>query len=68
MFSVPEGSLMAVTAPTYVLEESISSQKLWKHTAGTRPPQPADERAFFEKIWAQNFQRSQVDYKVSTGE
>ena len=58
---------MAVTAPTYVLEESISSQKLWKHTAGTRPPQPADERAFFEKIWAQNFQRSQVDYKVSTG-
>jgi len=25
---------MAVSAPNYVLEESISSQKLWRHTAG----------------------------------
>jgi hypothetical protein len=55
---------MAVTAPTYVLEESKSSQQLWKNTAGTRPPQPVDERAFFEKLWAQNFKRSQVDYQI----
>eukprot|EP00557_Chaetoceros_sp_GSL56_P001584 CAMPEP_0176500312 /NCGR_PEP_ID=MMETSP0200_2-20121128/13460_1 /TAXON_ID=947934 /ORGANISM="Chaetoceros sp., Strain GSL56" /LENGTH=519 /DNA_ID=CAMNT_0017898923 /DNA_START=211 /DNA_END=1770 /DNA_ORIENTATION=- len=59
-----EGTMIAVTAPTYVLEESRSSQKLWKQTAGTRPPQPVEERAFFERIWAQNFQRSQVDYKI----
>ncbi len=56
--------MMAVTAPTYVLEESKSSQQLWKKTAGTRPPQPVEERAFYEKIWAQNFERSQVDYKI----
>lgn len=55
---------MAVTAPTYILEESRSSQSLWKHTAGTRPPQPVEERAFFEKLWAQNFQRSQVEYNM----
>lgn len=59
-----EGTLMAVTAPTYVLEESRSSQKLWKVTAGTRPPQPVEERAFFEKMWVQNFQKSQVDYQI----
>lgn len=55
---------MAVTAPTYVLEESLSSQKLWKHTAGQRPPQPVEERAFYEKMWAQNFARSQVKYHM----
>lgn len=55
---------MAVTAPTYVLEESLSSQKLWKDTAGTRPPQPVEERAFYEKMWAQNFERSQVNYRM----
>lgn len=53
-----------MTAPTYVLEESLSSQKLWKYTAGQRPPQPADERAFYEKMWAQNFERSQVKYSM----
>lgn len=55
---------MAVTAPPYVLEESLSNQLLWKDTAGTRPPQPVEERAFFEKMWAQNFARSQVDYQM----
>jgi hypothetical protein len=55
---------MAVTAPTYVLEESLSSQKLWKDTAGNRPPQPVEERAFYEKMWAQNFARSQVKYAM----
>lgn len=55
---------MAVTAPTYVLEESPSSQKLWKETAGNRPPQPVEERAFYEKMWAQNFTQSQVKYEI----
>ena len=45
-----------------MLEESLSSQNLWKDTAGTRPPQPVEERAFFERIWTQNFARSQVLY------
>jgi hypothetical protein len=54
----------AVTAPNYVLEESLSSQKLWKESAGQRPPQPVEERAFYEKMWAQNFARSQVDYRM----
>jgi hypothetical protein len=53
---------MAVTAPTYVLEESLASQRLWKTTAGQRPPQPMEERAFYERMWAQNFQKSQVSY------
>lgn len=55
---------MAVTAPNYVLEESLSSQFLWKESAGQRPIQPVDERAFYEKMWAQNFARSQVDYRM----
>ena len=55
---------MAVTAPTYVLEESLSSQKLWKYTAGQRPPQPVEERAFYEKMWSQNFAHSQVKYSM----
>ena len=55
---------MAVTAPTYVLEESLSSQKLWKQTAGNRPPQPVEERHFFEQMWAQNFTRSKVKYEI----
>jgi len=53
-----------LTAPNYVLEESLSSQKLWKESAGQRPPQPVEERAFYEKMWAQNFARSQVDYQM----
>lgn len=59
-----DAGAMAVTAPTYVLEESLSSQHLWKHTAGQRPPQPVEERAFYEKMWAQNFARSQVNYSM----
>jgi hypothetical protein len=47
-----------------VLEESLSSQTLWKHTAGNRPPQPEEERAYFEMIWRQNFAMSRVDYQV----
>lgn len=59
-----DAAAMAVTAPTYVLEESLSSQKLWKYTAGNRPPQPVEERAFYEQMWSQNFARSKVDYNV----
>ena len=55
---------MAVTAPQYVLEESLSNQKLWRVTAGNRPPQPVEERDFYEKIWAQNFIKSQVSYDM----
>lgn len=54
----------AVSAPTYVLEESIANQRLWKHTAGQRPPQPDEERNFYEKLWADNFSRSEVEYAV----
>ena len=46
------------------MEESLSSQKLWKQSAGQRPPQPVEERAFYEKMWAQNFARSQVNYSM----
>lgn len=53
---------MAVTAPTYVLEESLSAQRLWKDTAGNRPPQPEELRAFFEKLYRQNFIVSKVNY------
>lgn len=59
-----EVTSIPVTAPTYVLEESRSSQELWKETAGNRPPQPAEERAFYERMWAQNFSRSQVTYTM----
>lgn len=61
---VPDAPAAAVTAPNYVLEESLSSQRLWKESAGQRPPQPVEERAFYEKMWAQNFARSQVDYQI----
>ena len=59
-----ENNTMAVTAPIYVLGDSLSSQKLWKQTAGNRPPQPVEERAFFEQVWAQNFARSKVKYEI----
>jgi hypothetical protein len=42
----------------------MSSQRLWKHTAGNRPPQPEDERAHYERLWRQNFAMSRVDYQV----
>jgi len=62
--SEAESSAMAVTAPTYVLEESRSNQKLWKKSAGNRPPQPVEERAFYEQMWAANFSSSQVKYSM----
>jgi hypothetical protein len=62
--SAVDDNVMAVTAPHYVLEESLSSQFLWKNSAGQRPPQPVEERAFYEKMWAQNFERSKVEYSM----
>lgn len=59
-------SMMAVTAPMYVLEESQSCQTLWRETAGTRPPQPIEERLFYESMWVKNFERSQVKYHMPT--
>ena len=50
--------------PNDVLRESRSTQDLWKHTAGNRPPQPEEDRAYFETLWRQNFERSQVDYQM----
>lgn len=64
MDNLPATNTMAVTAPTYVLEESRSSQNLWKKTAGNRPPQPVEERAFFEQMWSHNFTRSKVKYEI----
>ena len=57
---------MAIIAPTYVLKESQSSKQLWKNIAGTHPPQPVHERAFYKKVWTQNFSFSQVDYQIPT--
>ena len=59
-----EAAVQAVTAPNYVLEESLQNQLLWKHTAGNRPPQPVEERAFFEAMWAENFAASEVEYRM----
>ena len=55
---------MAVTDPNYELKESLSSQRLWKDSAGTRPPQPVEERAYFEKLWLDNFAQSSVNYQM----
>jgi hypothetical protein len=59
-----EAAVQAVTAPNYVLEESLSNQLLWKRTAGNRPPQPVEERAYFEAQWAENFAMSEVEYRM----
>jgi hypothetical protein len=51
--------------PQYILDSSLETQQLWYHTAGLRPKQPAKERNFFERLWFQNFQRSEVTYDDS---
>ena len=66
-FSRPSKRTMrstTVTAPNYVLEESLSSQKLWKLTAQQRPVQPAEERDYFEDAWIENFKKSKVMYDL----
>ena len=54
----------ALNAPNYILEHNLSDQMLWKHTAGNRPPQPEEEREYFEMLWRQNFAISNVEYNV----
>ena len=49
--------------PSYILESSISTQKLWYMTAGRRPKQPDDERKEIEKVWMENFKASNVNYE-----
>lgn len=52
--------------PVYVLESDLSYQQLWYETAGRRPKQPLTERAYFEKLWARNFENSSVPYSQQT--
>ena len=37
--------------PYWVTLESLDFQILWQNTAGKRPIQPPEERAYYEKIW-----------------
>ena len=46
--------------PVYVLEASLSYQRLWYETAGRRPRQPPNEREFYERLWERNFENSSV--------
>ena len=50
--------------PNSVLESRIETQELWYRTAGRRPVQPPVEREYFERLWRQNFERSNVNYAV----
>lgn len=46
--------------PVYILEASLSEQELWHATAGKRPPQPPDERKYYEDLYRSNFERSEA--------
>lgn len=48
--------------PMYVLESSLETQQLWYSTAGRRPAQPEHERNYFEQMWSQNFESSEINY------
>lgn len=50
--------------PLYILESSLETQHLWYQTAGRRPPQPPHEREKIERLWSQNFEASEIDYKT----
>jgi len=54
--------------PEYIIEESLSSQALWHDTAGRRPAQPQDERAYFQQLWEENFKHSEVKLTERTQE
>lgn len=47
--------------PLYVLESPLPTQHLWYSTAGQRPKQPDNERAHYEKLWSENFDRSEIE-------
>ena len=49
--------------PMYILESSLETQQLWYTTAGRRPPQPSQEREYFEKLWSKNFEASSIKYE-----
>lgn len=57
----------ASAPPPYVLESSLSSQRLWYETAGRRPKQPQQEREFFEQLWELNFKNSYAHYNSYHG-
>ena len=48
----------ATQPPMYILESSHAEQQLWYETAGTKPRQPEHERAYFTRLWLQNFETS----------
>ena len=50
----------ATQPPMYILESSHAVQQLWYETAGTKPRQPQHEREYFERLWLQNFQSSEI--------
>eukprot|EP00600_Ochromonadales_sp_CCMP1393_P005304 CAMPEP_0174970074 /NCGR_PEP_ID=MMETSP0004_2-20121128/9155_1 /TAXON_ID=420556 /ORGANISM="Ochromonas sp., Strain CCMP1393" /LENGTH=241 /DNA_ID=CAMNT_0016219713 /DNA_START=101 /DNA_END=823 /DNA_ORIENTATION=- len=52
----------ATEPPMYILESSLETQQLWYSTAGRRPKQPQHEREYFEKLWSQNFEESEIHY------
>ena len=42
-------------------QELLSVKRMWRETAGRRPPQPIPERAcYFEEQWAKYFSDSEV--------
>ena len=56
-FSLP---LPVTEPPRHVLESSLQSQRLWYETAGRRPCQPKHEREYFERLWTNNFEMSEI--------
>ena len=44
--------------PQCILESSLLTQVLWYNTAGQRPKQPKEEREYFERLWSENFEKS----------
>lgn len=55
------------TPPADVLGSSLSSQRLYEKTAGTRPAQPPLLRERLEAEWAKNYERSAVPYEEAFG-
>ncbi|CAB1107470.1 unnamed protein product [Ectocarpus sp. CCAP 1310/34] len=64
----PHAPPVTKATPPYILTESLSTQRLWRETAGKRPRQPSEERQFFEEQWAKNFSDSEVDYSEPLAE
>jgi hypothetical protein len=56
---------MSNPPPEYILSSSPQTQKLYAATAGRRSAQPPAERETIEKIYADNFRKSKVEYNES---